>query len=264
MAAQYPNAIKSFTNPTSGNNLNSPAHATQHADENDEITAIQTELGTVPKGSYGSVKARLDAMVIPSGMQVFTSSGTWTKPANVSKVFVKVWGGGGAGGGIATNQGSTVAAGGGGGGYSEGYVSVTGDVTVTVGAAGAANNAAAGDSGGTSSFAASGGTLSATGGAGGNGIVGGSGGTASGGTFNMSGQDGDSPGDTGDYSSGGGGGTFAFAGGKPVGRTTNSSNHNGATGTGYGTGGSGGANGTATSNHTSGGAGKAGLVIVYY
>lgn len=58
--ATYPSAIKSFTNPGALNNLNFPLHTTQHGDANDEINAIETELGTLPKGTYGSVKARLD------------------------------------------------------------------------------------------------------------------------------------------------------------------------------------------------------------
>lgn len=38
---------------------------------------------------------------IPSNIQVYSTPGiyTWTKPANVNKVYVKVWGGGGGGGG---------------------------------------------------------------------------------------------------------------------------------------------------------------------
>lgn len=58
----YPNAVKSFTNPLGSNTQNSPSHAQQHTDENDEIVAIETELGTVPKGTYTSVKDRLDKM----------------------------------------------------------------------------------------------------------------------------------------------------------------------------------------------------------
>ena len=62
MSAQYPGAIKTFVNPIGTNTTNSPAHATQHADANDEITAIQTELGTDPAGSYATVKLRLDSL----------------------------------------------------------------------------------------------------------------------------------------------------------------------------------------------------------
>jgi hypothetical protein len=62
MAAVYPNALKSFTNPLTTDNLNNPSHAQQHIDENDEIVAIETELGISPKGAYATVKARLDAM----------------------------------------------------------------------------------------------------------------------------------------------------------------------------------------------------------
>ena len=60
--ASYPNTIKTFTDPTAASNLNFPSHAQQHIDENAEITAIQTELGLVPKGSSATVKARLDAI----------------------------------------------------------------------------------------------------------------------------------------------------------------------------------------------------------
>ena len=147
-----------------------------------------------------------------TGMQVFTSSGTWTKPAATTKCLVKVIGGGGSGvvsgspqfggdGGDSTFVGSSTITGGkglkatgsaggaggagsggslnltgingsiytddirgsrgfalglyqvtygngglgssfsgGGGGYSEGIVTVTGDVTVTVGAGGVNSN----------------------------------------------------------------------------------------------------------------------------
>src|ERR1051325_10205973 len=75
---------------------------------------------------------------VPHNIAVFTNSGTWTKPANVSSVYVKVWGGGGGGSGASSSSGSyTGSTGGGGGGYSEGFVTVTGDTQVTVGGGGA-------------------------------------------------------------------------------------------------------------------------------
>ena len=77
-----------------------------------------------------------------NSVQVFTSGGTWTKPAGVSKVIVEVQGAGGGGGGA----------------YASKVLSVT-DIdtaTATVGAAGAAASyisAQAGATGGVSSFA---------------------------------------------------------------------------------------------------------------
>lgn len=58
MSASYPNSIKTFTNPSGTDKLSSPPHALQHENENDEITAIETELGTLAKGAFGSVRER--------------------------------------------------------------------------------------------------------------------------------------------------------------------------------------------------------------
>lgn len=44
--ASFPVTIASFSNPTSANFLNSPAHHTQHSNENDEIVAVETKIGT--------------------------------------------------------------------------------------------------------------------------------------------------------------------------------------------------------------------------
>lgn len=64
MATDYPNGIDNFVNPTASDTLDSATvpHATQHANANDAIEAIETELGTNPKGTKASVKARLDAV----------------------------------------------------------------------------------------------------------------------------------------------------------------------------------------------------------
>jgi hypothetical protein len=129
-------------------------------------------------------------------LQAFTSSGSYTPAAGVTRVFVEVWGGGGGGGGAVLNN--RISAGGGGGGYTCGFINVTPGVPITVnvgaGGTGGADTGANGTNGGTSSF----GALSATGGLGGTGsgagssdgllFTGGDGGTGSGGTLNLSGE----------------------------------------------------------------------------
>lgn len=60
--AQYPNSIPSITNPNANDPTTAPSHAAQHQFANDELTAIATELGTLPKGTYGTVTLRLDAL----------------------------------------------------------------------------------------------------------------------------------------------------------------------------------------------------------
>ena len=97
----------------------------------------------------------------PRSIQTFTSSGTWTRPAGISKVLVQIVGGGGA----ASSYGESGAA----GGFSEKLIDVTGtsSVTVTVGQGSSAYTSYSGRAGGggTSSF---GSFMSATGGGGGN------------------------------------------------------------------------------------------------
>lgn len=60
--AQYPGAIPTLDNPTSTTYEDDIGffHDTQHANANDEIEAIATELGTNPSAGFSTVKARLD------------------------------------------------------------------------------------------------------------------------------------------------------------------------------------------------------------
>ena len=81
-----------------------------------------------------------------SGMQVFTSSGTWNRPSGVRFIKVKLVAAGGGGGGHGESGGA--------GGYSERVLDVTGisSVSVTIGGGGSGTyySNAAGDGGGTS------------------------------------------------------------------------------------------------------------------
>lgn len=90
---------------------------------------------------------------------IFTATSTWIKPTNVSRVKVRLQGGGGGGGG-AGSAGTSLGGGGGSGAYCEAWISVTGNVVVNLGAAGAGvgglgSGPAAGTTGASVSFAGS-------------------------------------------------------------------------------------------------------------
>ncbi len=186
--------------------------------------------------------------------QVFAASGTFTIPAQVTRLRVTVIGGGGGGGG------STSASGGGGGGGAGGrgnawlYSLTPGaQVPVTVGGGGSGGTGAAtGAFGGTSSF---GSYCSATGGGGGTAAtssatgVGASGGGTAGASVSFAGSMG-SDGIPGVARGGDGGG--------PSGGKGSSSGSNGVTAPTSGGGGGGGASGAGFN----GGSGGSGLVIV--
>lgn len=61
MAASYPNSITTIGNPSGTDYMSDAAwlHSVQHDSVNDEIKAIETELGLNPRSSFASVAARL-------------------------------------------------------------------------------------------------------------------------------------------------------------------------------------------------------------
>lgn len=60
--ANYPTSLPSLTNPASTDYMSVVPHAAMHSNANDEIEAIATELGILAKGTYQTVRDRLDGV----------------------------------------------------------------------------------------------------------------------------------------------------------------------------------------------------------
>ena len=156
---------------------------------NDAVTATTNAVGSVLTaanlktfgGSSLIGSGDITVNVGSSSSQVFTTSGTWTKPAGINKIHVQLVGAGGGGGGHGESGGA--------GGYSTKWINVTAitSIGVTVGTGGNGTYySSSGGNGGTSSL---GGYLSATGGGGAaqGQHRGGTGGIGSGGEVNLQG-----------------------------------------------------------------------------
>lgn len=235
-------AVKAYVD--AGGNVNASTTTKGIVEE-----ATTAEIGA--STAAGATGARLflnPSQILASTTQVFTASGTWTKPTGLKWVEIELVGGGGGGGASGATAGS---GGGGGGGYST-KVILTGSLgsteTVTIGAAGTAGSSGNGGAGGTTSFGSHASATGGSGGIAGLGGAGGAGGTGSNGNVNIPGQ----AGMIGLATTGGAGGSSMKGfGGYPPGLFT------GVSGGLYGAGGSGSGN---TANN--GGVGAAGLVIV--
>lgn len=218
-------------------------------------------------------------------VQIFTSSGTWTKPAGCLRIKATIIGGGGGAGGCSTTSNTQAACSipGGAGGWCISYINVSAisSLAVTVGAAGAggADGSTAGTAGGTSGLGSSNANGQATGG------NGGSVGSAQSITTSIGAFGAPGAGSNGSLQGNGalgslgvvvaGGRSTAGQGGHAAqglgtggnGGTSNNQIANGSNATGYGGGGGGAAlSNIAGSNSASGGNGSGGIVIIeeYY
>jgi len=230
-----------------------------------------------------SIKEYVDTQIsgINSSIEIFTSSGSWTAPTGITKIFLTMVGGGGAGGGATYEGGNTGS--GGGGGAGEGVLMRPYTVTpgnsysYTVGSGGSGSSGGDGGSGTATSFDS--GALSCAGGAGGlvgsttqgNGGIGGgnsatptyyldaSASTSTASATSSSGfRGGNGAAAVSNTSSGAGGSSIFAKGANGVGAQTT-----GLSGT-LGSGGSGaGGNGTPADNRF-GGAGGAGVILLEY
>ena len=191
-----------------------------------------------------------------NSVQTFTASGTWTKPAGITKVIMEVQGGGGRGG---NGDGSYNGGGAGGGGYARKFLDVSSisTSTITIGAGATSPSTDGGDTSwadGTNTITGNGGEAGA-GAAGGSGIHGHGmpGGTGVGGDINITGQGGSGIAEN----EMGGGSSFLGFGNNHTG-AINVSSYEGVVGLGYGAGGSG-----CTASSGTGGNGTDGVIIVW-
>lgn len=104
--ANFPGSLPSFSNPAGTDYLNSPAHATQHANNNDETVAIATKIGTgasTPaaskylKGSAAGVSSwetltinRAFGFSISGGLYVANDL-SWNPVAPQAMTAIKTW-----------------------------------------------------------------------------------------------------------------------------------------------------------------------------
>jgi len=78
MTTAYPAALDTLTNPTATDQMNSATvpHATQHANLNDAMEAVQATLGTNPQGGAATVSARIAAVEGGGGVTMIPLSAT--------------------------------------------------------------------------------------------------------------------------------------------------------------------------------------------
>ena len=81
MAINFPTSLDNFTNPSSGNTLDSPSHSLQHSDINDAVEAMQRKVG-VGTAVAGSASAGQVLTISAAG------TSTWSTPTPGGLVLI--------------------------------------------------------------------------------------------------------------------------------------------------------------------------------
>jgi len=163
------------------------------------VNSIDKESGSLltlgGAGTTVAVHASATTSGFDSGLasvQIFTSSGTWTKPSGIRLAMVEVQGAGA--GGNNAQASSSHATSGSAGGYVRKLIDVSSisTATITIGAKGTGSATRTGNDGGDSVWSDGTNTLTASGGNGADGssLIGTAGGTATGGDLNIQGGNG--------------------------------------------------------------------------
>lgn len=189
--------IKIANSNTGSSTINVNGLGTKTITTSSGLNVRQNELiaGTIVDLIYDGTNFKLAYGIIRRNRLVITSSTTYNPTAGLVDCDVELVGGGGGGGGVANSAsgGSSLSGSGGGGGYCRKLftaAAIGASQSVVIGAGGSAGSPTptVGGTGGNSTF----GSLTASGGAGGSIGSGGSGGAATGGDFNIPGQNGGS------------------------------------------------------------------------
>jgi len=74
VASNFPTSLDNFTNPSSGNTLDSPSHSLQHSDINDAVEALEAKLG-VGASPAGSATAGQVLTISAAGTSTWSNTG---------------------------------------------------------------------------------------------------------------------------------------------------------------------------------------------
>jgi|GEM_PF-5312196 len=110
MATNFPTSLDTFTNPNSGNTLDSPSHSVQHSDINDAVEAIEAKVG-VGSSTAGSATAGYALVNTSGGTTAYSLLGVSGLSSGTAPIdtFLRADGAGGAAfASVSTAQGLTL------------------------------------------------------------------------------------------------------------------------------------------------------------